>query len=57
MLIAGCGWGKTLVYFLSLELWQDCVILVISPLKTKMQEQHQSSKPKRPSSTAGQRDV
>lgn len=41
ILIAGCGWGKTLVYFLPLVLWTDRIIVVISPLKAIMEEQHQ----------------
>jgi hypothetical protein len=31
ILIARCGWGKSLVYFLPLVLWRDCIIIVISP--------------------------
>ncbi|KAK5820997.1 P-loop containing nucleoside triphosphate hydrolase protein [Linnemannia elongata] len=41
ILIAGCGWGKTLVYFLPLVLWPDRVILVLSPLKALAEEQQQ----------------
>jgi RecQ family ATP-dependent DNA helicase len=41
ILIAGCGWGKTLVYFLPLILWPDCIILVLSPLKALAEEQKQ----------------
>ncbi|KAK3812109.1 MAG: P-loop containing nucleoside triphosphate hydrolase protein [Benniella sp.] len=41
ILIAGCGWGKTLVYFLPLVLWQDRIVLIISPLKALMKEQCQ----------------
>ncbi|KAG0211848.1 ATP-dependent DNA helicase sgs1 [Mortierella sp. GBA30] len=41
ILIAGCGWGKTLVYFLPLVLWSDRVIVVISPLRALIQEQKQ----------------
>ncbi|KFH62152.1 hypothetical protein MVEG_11791 [Podila verticillata NRRL 6337] len=41
ILIAGCGWGKTLVYFLPLILWPDLIILVLSPLKALADEQHQ----------------
>jgi superfamily II DNA helicase RecQ len=41
ILIAGCGWGKTLVYFLPLALWPECVILVLSPLTALAEEQHQ----------------
>lgn len=41
ILIAGCGWGKTLAYFLPLALWEDRTILVISPLKALMQDQRE----------------
>jgi len=41
ILIAGCGWGKTLVYFLPLILWPDRVILVLSPLTALAKEQHE----------------
>ncbi|KAF9945975.1 hypothetical protein BGZ72_000799 [Mortierella alpina] len=41
MLIAGCGWGKPLAYFLPLVLWEKRVIVIISPLITIMEEQHQ----------------
>jgi hypothetical protein len=41
ILIAGCGWGKTLVYFLPLIIWPDCVILILSPLKALAEEQQQ----------------
>jgi RecQ family ATP-dependent DNA helicase len=40
ILIAGCGWGKTLTYFLPLVLWRHRVIVVISPLIALMEEQH-----------------
>src|SRR5690554_5308511 len=40
ILIAGCGWGKTLAYFLPLVLWEDRTILIISPLVALMEEQH-----------------
>lgn len=39
ILIAGCGWGKTLVYFFPLVLWRDRVIVVISPLRVLIEEQ------------------
>lgn len=39
ILIARCGWGKTLVYFLPLVFWNNCIIVVISPLKVLMHEQ------------------
>lgn len=41
VLIARCGWGRSLVYFLSLVLWRNCIILMISPLKVLMHEQRQ----------------
>ncbi|KAG9065420.1 hypothetical protein KI688_002745 [Linnemannia hyalina] len=41
ILIAGCDWGKTPVYFLPLILWPDRVIFVISPLKALAEQQHQ----------------
>ncbi|OAQ22065.1 P-loop containing nucleoside triphosphate hydrolase protein, partial [Linnemannia elongata AG-77] len=41
ILIAGCGWGKTLVYFLPLIIWPDCIILILSPLKALAEEQQQ----------------
>jgi superfamily II DNA helicase RecQ len=40
ILIAGCGWGKTLAYFLPLVLWENRVVVVISPLVALMEEQH-----------------
>ncbi|KAI7822050.1 P-loop containing nucleoside triphosphate hydrolase protein, partial [Gamsiella multidivaricata] len=40
ILIAGCGWGKTLAYFLPLILWENRVIVIISPLVALMEEQH-----------------
>src|ERR1700761_9119965 len=40
ILIAGCGWGKTLTYFLPLALWKHCIIVIISPLIALMEEQH-----------------
>jgi RecQ family ATP-dependent DNA helicase len=39
ILAAGCGWGKSLVFFLPLILWKDRIIVVISPLKILMREQ------------------
>ncbi|KAG0301762.1 hypothetical protein BGZ98_008069 [Dissophora globulifera] len=39
VLIAGCGWGKTLVYFLPLILWPDHIVVVISPDKAIIEEQ------------------
>lgn len=39
ILIAGCGWGKTLVYFLPLVLWSTRTIVVISPLRALIKEQ------------------
>ena len=41
ILIAGCGWGKSLVYFLPLVLWPNKVILLLSPLKALAEEQQQ----------------
>lgn len=39
ILIAGCGWGKTLAYFLPLALWDNTVIVIVSPLVALMEEQ------------------
>lgn len=41
ILVAGCGWGKTLAYFLPLILWKTRVIVIISPLVALMDEQHE----------------
>jgi superfamily II DNA helicase RecQ len=41
ILIAGCGWGKSLVYFLPLALWRDRTIVVVSPLLALMHEQQE----------------
>ncbi|KAG0281984.1 Bloom syndrome protein [Linnemannia gamsii] len=41
VLIAGCGWGKTLAYFLLLALWRHRDIVIISPLVSLMKEQNQ----------------
>lgn len=38
ILIAGCGWGKSLVYFLPLALW-NCSIVIVSPFTALMDEQ------------------
>jgi len=38
-LIAGCGWGKSLAFFIPLLLWKDRSMLIITPLKAIM-EQH-----------------
>ncbi|KAI7818767.1 P-loop containing nucleoside triphosphate hydrolase protein [Gamsiella multidivaricata] len=40
ILIAGTGWGKTLVYFLPLLIWPNDIILIVSPLKVLSDEQH-----------------
>lgn len=40
ILIAGCGWGKTLVCFLPLVLWESRIIVIISPLVALMEEQY-----------------
>ena len=39
ILIAGCGWGKSLVFFLPLVLWPQSITIVISPLKALQEEQ------------------
>lgn len=44
VLIAGCGWGKSLVYCLPLIFWDRGVIVIISPLRAIMTEQHQKLK-------------
>ncbi|KAF9578944.1 ATP-dependent DNA helicase Q4, partial [Lunasporangiospora selenospora] len=41
ILIADCGWGKSLVYFLPMVLWPSDIILVITPLKALGNEQQQ----------------
>ncbi|KAI9233673.1 MAG: P-loop containing nucleoside triphosphate hydrolase protein, partial [Podila humilis] len=41
ILIARCGWGKSLIYFLPLALWKDRTIVVISPLLALMHEQQE----------------
>lgn len=41
ILVAGTGWGKTLVYFLPLELWKDRITLIITPLRVLGDEQQQ----------------
>ena len=41
VLIAGTGWGKTLVYFLPLVLWPNTVLLIITPLQSLGQEQQE----------------
>ncbi|KAI7818765.1 P-loop containing nucleoside triphosphate hydrolase protein [Gamsiella multidivaricata] len=41
VLIAGCGWGKTLVYFLPLIFWPDRIIVVLTPLTALGKEQDQ----------------
>ncbi|KAG0334692.1 hypothetical protein BG004_000310 [Podila humilis] len=40
ILIVGCGWGKTLAYFLPLVLWEDRIVVIISPLVALMEDQH-----------------
>jgi ATP-dependent DNA helicase RecQ len=44
-LITGCGWGKSLVSFLPLVLWEDHTIIIILPLHALMKGQRQ--KPER----------
>lgn len=39
VLIAGCGWGKTLIYFLPLVLWPTDVMVIVTPLKALGDEQ------------------
>lgn len=41
ILIAACGWGKSLVYYLPLVFWDRGVIVIVSPLRAIMAEQHQ----------------
>jgi len=41
ILIAGCGWGKTLVYYLPLVLWRDKTVVIITPLTALGDEQSQ----------------
>ncbi|KAG0242698.1 ATP-dependent DNA helicase Q4, partial [Mortierella polycephala] len=57
ILIAGCGWGKTLVYFLPLVLWTTRVIVIISPLKAIMQEQRMKLQSLGISSISFEKDV
>ncbi|GJJ69733.1 hypothetical protein EMPS_02081 [Entomortierella parvispora] len=40
VLIAACGWGKSLVFFLPLLFWDRGVIVIVSPLRAVMKEQH-----------------
>lgn len=44
VLIAGCGWGKSLVYFLPLILWNKGVVVIVSPLRAIMTEQNEKLK-------------
>ncbi|KAG0028065.1 hypothetical protein BGZ81_005019, partial [Podila clonocystis] len=39
ILVAGTGWGKSLVFFLPLELWKDRITLIITPLRVLGDEQ------------------
>lgn len=39
ILIAGCGWGKSLVFHLPLVLWRDKVVVIITPLTALGDEQ------------------
>lgn len=39
ILIAPCGWGKSLAFFLPMVCWTDCIIVIISPLKALMKNQ------------------
>ncbi|ORZ15516.1 P-loop containing nucleoside triphosphate hydrolase protein [Lobosporangium transversale] len=39
ILIAGTGWGKTLIYFFPLILWPKTTILIVTPLKVLGDEQ------------------
>ncbi|KFH62249.1 hypothetical protein MVEG_11887 [Podila verticillata NRRL 6337] len=41
ILIAGCGWGKTLVYYLPLALWQDKTVVIVTHLTALGDEQSQ----------------
>ncbi|KAG0004970.1 hypothetical protein BGZ79_007402 [Entomortierella chlamydospora] len=52
ILIAGCGWGKSLVYSLPREIWYDRIILVISPLKSSIYDQQAKLRNMRISSVA-----
>ncbi|KAF9321397.1 hypothetical protein BG006_002615 [Podila minutissima] len=39
ILVTGTGWGKSLVFFLPLELWKDHITLIITPLRVLGDEQ------------------
>lgn len=41
LLIAPCGWGKTLAFFLPMVLWPHRIIAIISPLIALMNDQMQ----------------
>lgn len=40
VLIAACGWGKSLVFCLPLLFWDRGVVVIVSPLRAVMEEQH-----------------
>ncbi|KAI9240533.1 MAG: P-loop containing nucleoside triphosphate hydrolase protein, partial [Podila humilis] len=39
ILIAGCGWGKSLVFHLPLVIWEDKIMIIITPLTALGNEQ------------------
>jgi len=41
VLIAPCGWGKTLAFFLPMVYWPNSITAIISPLIALMNDQHQ----------------
>ena len=47
VLLAPCGWGKTLAYFLPMVMFKHSVTVIISPLVALIQEQMQVSYPRR----------
>ncbi|GJJ71794.1 hypothetical protein EMPS_06832 [Entomortierella parvispora] len=46
LLLAPCGWGKTLVFSLPMVMWKDKITVVISPLIALMQDQIKKLKEK-----------
>lgn len=41
ILLAPCGWGKTLVYFLPMVIFKHSITVIISPLIALIEEQMQ----------------
>jgi len=41
VLIAPCGWGKTLAFFLPMVYWPGSTIAIVSPLIALMNDQQQ----------------